>query len=248
MRLNKESILQRCKKNNDKYDFLDSVIPKEGMVLAGEILLFSAICDLYKVECIIESGLYHGISTKMLADYFTNKKIISIDIDILPETRKLFENYENVTLIEGDGATEVPNAILEAKEKGLNRLAVFIDGPKGKSQISLAKNILQDVEFVAMHDLGKTFSAGMKDITNSNEYEELNKHFLGNYILSTESWYKDKFSFLNLEQMRWLQNSSDHRWENRNDGYDQALWNPILESITPEGFGLAAVSKYGVDI
>ena len=48
--------------------------------------------------------------------------------------------------------------------------------------------------------------------------------------------------------MKWLQNSSDHRWEDRNDGYDQNLWNPILQSITPEGFGLAAVSKYGVDI
>ena len=248
MRLNKKNILQRCKENNDKYDFLDGINPKEGMALAGEMLLFSAMCDLYRIDCIIESGLYYGVSTKMLADYFTNKQIVSIDINVLPETRELFKRYENVALVQGDGVVEVPNAISEANRKGLNRIAVFIDGPKGKNQILLAKNILQDVEFVAMHDLGKTFSAGMETMSNSNEHEEFNKYFLGNYILSTESWYKDKFSFLNLEQMRWLQNSSDHRWEDRNDGYDQNLWNPILQSITPEGFGLAVVSKYGVDI
>ena len=123
-------------------------------IFASEMLLFCAVVDLLKQDHdlrIIESGRARGYSTEVMARFFPNTDITSIDHknddDAKYAARKLLA-YKNVNLVQGDGRNHLLDAI------GEDPCAVLIDGPKGENAITLAQFLLErdDVLAVAMHD------------------------------------------------------------------------------------------------
>ena len=67
--------------NIDKFlSIVESVEYQPKGIWYTEAFLFCSICDLLKVDAIIESGVAYGCSTDIFASYF-DFDIISVDID-----------------------------------------------------------------------------------------------------------------------------------------------------------------------
>tara|TARA_Y100000004_G_scaffold49495_1_gene54493 strand:+ start:95 stop:874 length:780 start_codon:yes stop_codon:yes gene_type:complete len=259
VKLDRLQILEKSHEIAERHNFIDSVdTPQDGMTLCSEVQMFCAMCDLYDIDLVVESGLYHGISTKMISDYFNTKKradsgklkkIISIDIRIKPTTEEKFRHTNNVKILSGNSMEIMLKTIKQEKRRGARKVAAYIDGPKGHLQSKLAREIVDHVEFVGMHDVGEQWSNALVKNGLMDDCHINIKNYTTGYFLSSDPWYSDHFSHLNVEQLSWLKGGSDHRWnDNRDDGFDQELFAPIIESISPQGFGLGIISRYGVNI
>ena len=245
MIFNRDKFLQKCEELYDLYmEKVGRILPVCGCMLEGESFCFCVLCELYSIDIIIESGLYHGVSTEIFAKYFLDKdiKIYTIDIEVMESTRKRLQKYSNIEMISGNGCIVVPDIISSIdKDK---KIAIFIDGPKHALQLALAKSIINDVEFIGLHDIGKDFiDWTMRYKGNSyNAYKEFINWNKSTFI-TTDNWYADKYSYMNIAQLKWLQGTSNIGWSTRNDGYDAQLHNPILKKITPRGFGLGIATR-----
>ena len=62
-------------------------------------------------------------------------------------------------------------------------------------------------------------------------------------FITTDEWYAKEYSHMNNMQLEWLQGKRVKKWRDRKDGYDSKIHNPILEAITPTGFGLGIAIK-----
>ncbi len=174
----------------------------DSSVLFSDGLCVCALCELLAVDCIIESGTGFGGSTEMLAKYFTGrgpvKRIWSIDMattrmqewrirlglearppHVWSRGRKAaavaserLARYPMVTLVRGDGTTEVPRLVRERTRAG-DRIGVLIDGPKEQAQFDLAEALLRtftSVRFVALDDIGPKFGDGRLERFSSSAY------------------------------------------------------------------------------
>jgi hypothetical protein len=116
-------------------------------VFYSELYLFLQACSDNDVNLVIESGVKHGMSTRLLASAWPGE-IISIDRDdgIIPEV------VEGVQFMEGDSRELIPMILRAYKGR---RAAVLIDGPKGETALQLKAAIWQSdiVRVVAIHDL-----------------------------------------------------------------------------------------------
>ena len=118
----------------------------------SELFLFLGACVQAGVNLLIESGVKHGVSTRVLAT--TGLPVIAVDyghFDVGP--------VDGVRFVRGDGCAEVPRL---AKMHDGDRLGILIDGPKREQGRALkdACLALPCVRVVACHDsppgLGET--------------------------------------------------------------------------------------------
>lgn len=236
----REKFLKKCEELYPIYKKrVRGVPPAFGCVLEGESFCFCVLCEMLGVDVIIESGLCHGASTQMFAKYFlgTSMEIYTIDLEVMDETKKALEEYPNIKdILAGDGASIVPEVISSVEKS--KKIAVFIDGPKSEEQLELAKAVINDVEFVGLHDVGQDFS----DWAYAGTYEKFMEWEDAQFI-TTELWYSSRYSHMNETQLLWLRGEPNTGWPQRNDGYDCERHNPILEKVTPKGFGLGIAMK-----
>lgn len=140
------NILEALKSNHDNFKSKVDVPQTYTGILESEGYTFCTLCDLFKIERILESGTGEGRSTKIFSQYFDDVTIETIDrVDNL--------NIPNVIKHVGNGITLLPKLLNRSK----NKTAVFIDGPKGQVAIDLAVRCLKEdhVSFVGIHDTHK---------------------------------------------------------------------------------------------
>ena len=119
-----------------------------------------ALCKFIKdtqTSIIIESGTAFGYSTEILGNMFPEIPITTIDHkqnygeSVQNNTKQRLSYLDNVKCIVADSIKKLPNLIESYQNE---TIAIFIDGPKGKSAIKLAYrcNDYDNVVFCALHD------------------------------------------------------------------------------------------------
>lgn len=126
-------------------DFLkltDDLVYKPKAIFPSELFLFYCKAKEANVDRIFESGVAFGGSTEYLDRLFPDVRVTSID-------KGKWKPKKDI--VQGDGLILLPRFVSKSKNK---RIAILIDGPKGKPAINLAKKLLQfkKVCFVAIHD------------------------------------------------------------------------------------------------
>jgi len=124
-------------------------------VLPSEAFAVCALCDLYGIDTVIESGVYEGRSTLFWGSWGNGRlSVVAIDEALRDGARKRLSTFSNVSLIEGNAHEEVAKQIRRARKR---RVAVFIDGPKNRPAIELAQGCIRhrNVLFVGVHDVNR---------------------------------------------------------------------------------------------
>lgn len=159
----------------------------ERSILLSEGLAICAMCDLFDIDLLIESGTYNGRSTDVFARYLDPaRRIHTIDIEIRQEARDRLQPWENVVLHEGDSRTRMLELIAEG---GSDRVAVFIDGPKGRAAVRLAIDVLNQpaVCFAAIHDVNRTRADGVRPARARELFDAVSPLRLA----TDEDWFVD---------------------------------------------------------
>ena len=123
----------------------------------SEMLAFLVWCRARGVEQIVESGIYEGQSTEILARFYAKTSTVAIDaVDrvLRPGVRERLQALNpRCRTLEGEAAVLVP-ALLDLPHLALTPTAVLLDGPKGEPAIELAERCFRHpfVQFVAIHD------------------------------------------------------------------------------------------------
>lgn len=162
-----------------------------GNMLPHKLAVVLSLIRHENITVLIESGRKGGMST------FTYSKIvprvISVELHPVAEvTQTLSTLANNVELLSGDGKSIVPRVVEECSGRG-ERVAVILDGPKGRSAVSLVPRILNQVVFVGLDDLE----------TNSKPWKILHRYANGN-LFSTSSKFH-LMQFLPLDEAWALQ-------------------------------------------
>ena len=164
--------------------------PSEMLALIGAI-------EATHATHLFESGTASGISTEMLASYFSDTQhplaITTIDTGQLYSiaqnnaTRSRLKRYANVECLLGDSRAEIPR-LLDALPLG-SRAIIFVDGPKGKAGRNLALEVLRHprVVLVALHDTAPFWS--------SSFYDSLRAH-PEHLLLTSDAPFRDAFGGL----------------------------------------------------
>jgi len=150
----------------------------ENSVLFSEAFAFASFCRLHGVTTIFESGVYKGVSSELWS--LLAAEVAGVDIFLTEEAKARLAKRPNVRLMEGDGRVLLPQLLDERPDQ---RVAVFIDGPKGELAIHLALSLreLPQVAFVAIHDM-------------EPYRQELSK--FGAFFFSDETWFQEEYGYL----------------------------------------------------
>jgi hypothetical protein len=126
-------------------------------ILSSEGLAVCAMCDLFGVDVLIESGVYNGRSTQMWARHLGPGRVIGIDWEI--RARAVQRLGQQVILQRGDANKLLPALIDQLADR---RLGIFIDGPKGAAAAELAGRCIAppNVGFVGIHDMSRRYGEG----------------------------------------------------------------------------------------
>jgi len=182
---------------SDKIDlFIKKVLPLSYIINGislSEGFAFCMMCEYFKINTIIESGTAGGRSTEIFAHYL-NIPVYTIDnLSIYgerrhEETKNRLSKYQDIHFIIGDSFIEIPKLLNSLT----NKVAVFIDGPKGQKAIKLANLILKsNVEFIGVHDTC---------VPSPNRYHDLSV-FKNIIFYTDEDWFYNKYGYLIDEKL-----------------------------------------------
>lgn len=128
-----------------------SVKALSGGILASEAVAFLCLCRLRNVDLVVESGRSFGYSTRMF-----NQCVDVVSIEEKPDAVADMETYrmrrKSLTLAVGNGMDAVPHCI---RKHASRRIAILLDGPKGKNAVQLLRSSLPSIVFGAIHDLSE---------------------------------------------------------------------------------------------
>lgn len=167
----------------------------ERSILMSEGLAICAMCDLFAVDMLIESGTYNGRSTDIFARYLPQAcPIHSIDIEVRDEARRRLATHSNVTLHEGDSRSRM----LELLGDDAARVGVFIDGPKGRAAVRMAIDALNRpaVAFVAIHDMNRTRADGKRRARGRELFDAV----MPLRLTTDEDWFVEAYQDLDVEE------------------------------------------------
>lgn len=158
MNLSKENMVY----NMDKYlpEFISktkNVEYRSKGMWSNEAFIICALSKIFKTSFMLESGFCQGVSTELMCS-FCDHDIITFDIcpdkyiERIKVAIKRLGKYNNFQFVNGDSQKFLVSKAASLKN---DNIGVFIDGPKGKMAIDLAKKCyaLGNVKFVAVHDL-----------------------------------------------------------------------------------------------
>jgi len=188
----------QCKKSVDKFKKILPLKVNHGGIFLSEGFSFCAMCDLFNIDVIIESGVCNGFSTDIFSSYFTEKPAIcSVDYKVKDEVRQRFSNRK-VSFFEGDGNKVVLDVV--ENQSSSDKVGIFLDGPKGNDAITLAQKCLKydNVKFVGIHDLFKNIKMYNLAVINGEKpfprkvMEEANNSFM----FTDEDWFVGGYSWI----------------------------------------------------
>jgi hypothetical protein len=130
---------------------------EERGILSSEMLAVCGVCESLGVDLIVESGRARGQSTWMLARYFQGmpSRIVSIELERDADAQFAEQRlgaFPNVELRYGDSMKLLPEVLAAAPDR---RIAVLLDGPKGKPAIGLLNRAFEQPGVVCgfIHDM-----------------------------------------------------------------------------------------------
>jgi hypothetical protein len=168
--MHRANVLQQCARTIGT--FTERVLPLEYQqrgILLSEGLAFCAMCDLFQIDVILESGVAGGRSTEIWARYF-DQTIYAIDDcklygpSLFERTRKRLAQYPNLKFMMGDSFVTIPELLQSVG--GNVRTALLIDGPKGRRAMDLAEDCFKLSSppiFVGIHDMCQEFDNHLMD-------------------------------------------------------------------------------------
>lgn len=127
-------------------------------IFFSEALAVYSLSKYYKIDMLIESGVFLGGSTSIWVNTLDNIQIRCFDILESPRVKGFFETVKdryksnpNIELTVGNGIKEVPKLIQNNSDL---RIGVFVDGPKNTQGLDLCKKSLKypNVFFTCLHD------------------------------------------------------------------------------------------------
>jgi hypothetical protein len=123
----------------------DVTFAERGMFFS-EVYLFVNACEAAGVTQIIESGVCHGVSTRLLHALYPGR-VVSIEAD--PSRLPAFFPYP---LVIGDGMVLVPHFVRQYADR---RVGLLLDGPKNRRAKLLRDQCLREaphVRVIGIHD------------------------------------------------------------------------------------------------
>lgn len=198
-------IAAQCAQTRPSFEALLPLPWLPRSVLVSEALSFCAMCDLFDVDMVLESGVYEGRSTEVWARYGgPSRLVIAVDREIRPDARARLEPYPHLHLVEGDSNCKLSEIVAMNRDRCIG---VFIDGPKGPAAIRLGRSLLETpcVKFVGLHDV-HWMSFGKTNLTRV-ELERYAPEFC-----TDESWFVGRYKYLDISEskrdeeqsMRWI--------------------------------------------
>lgn len=167
-----------------------------------EGFLLCSINDLLNVDLIVESGTAWGQSTEIIANYFPDKHVITVDTgqnyNNWEETKERLSIYNNITCIKGNSYDIIPEVIQHYSNL---RIGVFIDGPKDAGAVELSNRLRQykNISSFAFHDMNYE---RVKSLLHPNA-EIFHSHNL-KFINNDYHYLNEKIFILDEEQKTWL--------------------------------------------
>jgi hypothetical protein len=148
---------------NYKKEFLDKIYPlmknyPSNSLFYSEGLALYTLAKEFKIDLLIESGVFRGGSTRIWVNTLPEINIECIDIlessrhiPIVEEVIKKFSKHKNINFTIGDSNIELPKIIKNNPNK---TIGVFVDGPKDNEGLNLCKKVLEfsNVKFSCLHD------------------------------------------------------------------------------------------------
>ena len=180
---NSEAFIGQCDISYNKFVGILPVDETGGGIWNHELFAFCVLCDMLKIEMIIEGGTGKGKSGEVFGKYF-DIPIYSVDFKQRNDTKIRLKKYANICLKNGNSNKIIPRIINQFPEK---RIALCLDGPKDGEGIALAEECfkLRNVLAIGIHDMLEIKDRRVMDAW-------------GNVILYTdEKWYVDKYRHLN---------------------------------------------------
>ena len=174
---------------------------QERSILMSEAFAFCGIGDLFDIDVIFESGVWLGRSTEIFARFFAPKKVFAVDVTLKKATVERLEEYNNLSLIQGDGPGYIGSFLRDSTFK---RAGVFIDGPKESRAVLCAAELLklENVSFVAVHDAHKS------------KVKRMLINLKRPLFFTCEKWFLEKYRHLDKEEsqmdkeqgLKWIPN------------------------------------------
>ena len=173
-----------------EFEGLTDDLPKiSGGIARSEAFAFCALCKMYDIDLVIDSGTGKGVST----EYFVRvlDYVVTIDMhqhyaDSLETSAKRLQYNNNLLQIIGNSNIVIPKLLDIVKHE---RCAVFFDGPKGRNAFKLFQSI--NVVFAGFHDV------------SPNRPDYLFFMEQANIIFHTyDKWFADKYNILNKGENR----------------------------------------------
>jgi len=186
--------------NIDKFlSIVESVEYQPKGIWYTEAFLFCSICDLLKVDAIIESGVAYGCSTDIFASYF-DFDIISVDIDqygTFENTKARLQRHKNLSMVKGNSLEIIPEILKDGD--GVN-VGVFIDGPKGTGAKNFRNNLSQfnNILCFGYHDYSKQNRIDIGEFDNS-------------FITHEIDFITEKYSYLNDKVIKTVPKQAKHK-------------------------------------
>lgn len=162
-------------------------LPKHyGGISRSEAFAFCALCKMFMVDLVIDSGTGYGISTEYFARIFDF--VYSIDNhkhygDSLEVASERLQEYDNLELIEGNAYIEIPRLIETVEHE---RCAIFFDGPKGEKAFNFCQKRELDLVFAGFHDASPEGRA-----------DTFFKELEGTILHTSYGWFPEEFNYLN---------------------------------------------------
>lgn len=208
----KNIVFNSCQSHLRRFKKICSTFEERG-ILNSEMLSFCSICDVLGVDIILESGRYRGQSTLVLAKFFkdSGKKIISIDLvedDNTIHAQKKLEKFADVELIYGDGTKIIPQLVKKFKNK---KVAVLLDGPKGKLAVDL-------MDFISTNE--NFYFGAIHDVKSGSESRVLFPDYFKYYFLTDQALFVKKYQ------------SVDNSCLPKSNQITEQSWRPYMKGFT----------------
>lgn len=204
----KDEFLDLCRQEVGQFqkNLVGHKSQKAGVFFA-EAFAFLMFCKLYEVDAIFESGTGRGTSTDIWARNFSGK-IITCESNRKvhhAEVEERLSSFENVQLFFASSQGLLDRHV--GKNKDL-RIALFIDGPKDRHAVHLAKHLFRHENVIL---------AGVHDVTNPVNKVRTGYGFMEKFdrhVLSTdEPSFRNEFGYLDASMRHWLYDESGELYE-----------------------------------
>jgi hypothetical protein len=125
------------------------IVTEERGIFPSELYLFASACLDAGVVSIVESGVCHGVSTRVLHALFP-RHVSSVEKD-----KRVLPRRFPFKVVIGNGRVLVPQLVARVERAGLGPIGILLDGPKSERARAIKDRCVHEypaVRVVGIHD------------------------------------------------------------------------------------------------